>query len=301
MNGFYPMLNEVHDKAVKDLPLAECALFEHIWRKLIGWNQFEDEISISQLVKETSACRATVITLLNNLEAKRWIIVTRQESKTRRKFTSKIALPRCPGIESRLGWSKIYTRGDTESIPGGSLESRHTTDTLKDSLKTSPQSPPNNVTTSKGQETENEEGGVAPLDEDEDLDGTIQKVRHIQDLIKQKWRSQIDSGPDTGAVKDALREFGGDYRPLVMAITKAADTLNTATPAAALNLVLTIARKEGGGDGGMSQEHLSGREQEIKRYEEGLEKAKEAEDEAAISQLTYLLEQKKESLARLRG
>jgi len=128
MNGFYPMLNEVHDKAVKELPLAECALFEHIWRKLIGWNKFEDEISISQLVKETSACRATVITLLNNLEAKRWIIVNRQTSNTRRKFTNKIALPRCPGIESRLGWSNIYTRAGIESVPGGSLESRHTTD-----------------------------------------------------------------------------------------------------------------------------------------------------------------------------
>ena len=31
MNGFYPMLNDVHDKAVKDLPLAECALFEHMF------------------------------------------------------------------------------------------------------------------------------------------------------------------------------------------------------------------------------------------------------------------------------
>lgn len=38
MNGFYPVLNEIHDKAAKELPLAELALFEHIWRKLIGGN-----------------------------------------------------------------------------------------------------------------------------------------------------------------------------------------------------------------------------------------------------------------------
>ena len=143
MNGFYPMLNDVHDKAVKDLPLAECALFEHIWRKLIGWNQFEDEISISQLVKETSACRATIINLLNKLEEKRWILINRNTSKTNRKLTNEIALPRCPGIESRLGWSNKYTRGSTDSIPGGSLESRHTTDSLPtDSLQTSKVEPP---------------------------------------------------------------------------------------------------------------------------------------------------------------
>ena len=135
MNGFYPVLNEVHDKAAKELPLAELALFEHIWRKLIGWGKFEDEISISQLVNETTACRASIIHLLKKLEEKRWIVVTRQSSVTNRKFTSKIAIPACPGIESRLGWSKKQTRGGTESIPGGGIESRHTTDTPKDSLK----------------------------------------------------------------------------------------------------------------------------------------------------------------------
>ena len=136
MNGFYPVLNEVHDKAAKELPLAELALFEHIWRKLIGWGKFEDEISISQLVEETSACRASIIHIIKKLEEKRWIVVTRQTSATNRKFTSKIAIPACPGIKSRLGWSKIQTRGSVESTPGGSLESRHTTDIPKDSLKT---------------------------------------------------------------------------------------------------------------------------------------------------------------------
>ena len=82
---------------------------------------------------------------------------------------------------------------------------------------------------------------------------------------------------------------------------QAANNLNTPTPQGALNLVLTIARKEAGGNGGVSQEQFTAREEEIKQYEAGLERATEAKDEAAISQLTYLLEQKKEALERLRG
>jgi len=138
VNGFYPMLNDVHDKAVKDLPLAECALFEHIWRKLIGWNKWEDEISISQLVEETAACRASIMHIIKKLEEKRWIVVTRQTSVTNRNFTSKIAIPACPGIKSRLGWSTIHTTPSIESIPGGGIESIHTTDSSStDNLQTS--------------------------------------------------------------------------------------------------------------------------------------------------------------------
>jgi len=98
MNGFYPMLNDVHDKAVKDLSLAECALFEHIWRKLIGWQQWGDAISISQLEKETSGSRATILRLLKKLDKKRWIIVDRADG-----VTNIISIPKCPGIKTRLG------------------------------------------------------------------------------------------------------------------------------------------------------------------------------------------------------
>jgi len=109
MTGFYPMLNDVHDKAVKDLPLAECALFEHIWRKLIGWNQYTDTISIGQLVKETSASRATIIRLTKKLETKRWIIISRY-CKDGRHAINEIAIPECPGIKSKLGWCQNDTR-----------------------------------------------------------------------------------------------------------------------------------------------------------------------------------------------
>ena len=162
-----------------------------------------------------------------------------------------------------------------------------------------PPNPPNDVTTSDEPENEKEEGGVAPLDQDEDLDRTVQKVKYIQELILRKWKHQLKKAPDIGAVKDALREFNGDHKGIVMAITKATRDLHTATPTAALNLVLKIARNEGGDNGGISQEQISEREREIQGYEAGLATATQAGDEAAISQLSYLIEQKKESLIRL--
>jgi len=117
MNGFYPMLNEVHDKAVAELPLAECALFEHIWRKLIGWNQFEDQISIGQLVKETSGSRATILRLLKDLEEKRWIRISRNVNGGLR-GTNIISIPTCPGIIMRLGWYHFDTTPGVKMIPG---------------------------------------------------------------------------------------------------------------------------------------------------------------------------------------
>ena len=158
---------------------------------------------------------------------------------------------------------------------------------------------PQNVSTKYMISNDNEEeGGVAPLDEDQER--TIVKAGHIQDLILRKWKHQLKEAPDIGSVKDALRESGGDHRPIVMAITKAATNLNTPTPSGALNLVMAIARKEGG-NGGISPEQLSAREREIKEMEAGLKEALEEKDEAAVDQLGYLIEQKKKSLDRLRG
>lgn len=164
-----------------------------------------------------------------------------------------------------------------------------------------PLAPQNLVTTSEGQEDENREGGVAPLDEDEKR--TVTKVKHIQGLILRKWSKQLKEAPGIGPVKDALREFGGDYKPLAMAITKAASNLNTPTPKAALNLVLTIARNEGGGKGGVTQDQLADREREIKDLEAEVEKAMEypVENENFISQRQDAIRRKKESLAQLQG
>lgn len=141
MNGFYPMLNDVHDKAVKDLPLAECALFEHIWRKLIGWNKFSDQISTSQLVTETSGSRATILRLLKSLEAKRWIVVSRSITD-KVCDTNTISIPECPGIKMRLGWYQNDTTPGIDLTLGGSVKMRHTTDSSStDSLKTSNNKP----------------------------------------------------------------------------------------------------------------------------------------------------------------
>lgn len=127
MNGFYPVLNEIHDKAAKELPLAELALFEHIWRKLIGWNKFEDEISYSQLAKETLASRRTIIRLLKKLEDKRWIKIQRQ-SEDGINDINIISIPECPSVKMSLGWCQNVTRGSDKSTPGGSDKMTHTTD-----------------------------------------------------------------------------------------------------------------------------------------------------------------------------
>jgi|GEM_PF-6799147 len=132
MNGFYPVLNEIHDKAAKELPLAELALFEHIWRKLIGWGKFDDSISITQLVEETTASRMTVIRLVKKLETKRWIVVERVEG-----ITNNIAIPECPGIKMRLVPYQNGTGTSTKMRPGTSTKLGHTTDSSStDSLKT---------------------------------------------------------------------------------------------------------------------------------------------------------------------
>lgn len=141
MNGFYPMLNDVHDKVVKDLPLAECALFEHLWRKLIGWNKFSDEISISQLVKETSGSRATILRLLKSLEAKRWIVVSRSVTDKVRD-TNTISIPECPGIKILLGWCQNDTTPGIDMTLGGGVKMIHTTDSSStDSLQTNNNTP----------------------------------------------------------------------------------------------------------------------------------------------------------------
>jgi len=132
VNGFYPVLNEVHDKAIQELSLAECALFEHIWRKLIGWKQFEDTISISQLVKETSGSRATILRLLKKLETKRWIVVIRHDG-----VTNSIGIPECPGIKMRLGWYQNDT-GTSVKMKPPPVSKRYTQQIdPKDSLQTS--------------------------------------------------------------------------------------------------------------------------------------------------------------------
>ena len=152
MNGFYPVLNEVHDKAVKDLPLAECDLFEHIWRKLIGWNKFKNKISISQLVSETSSTRGTIIRLTKHLEDKRWIIISR-EMDGKVNLTNQISIPECPGIKTKLGWCQNSTTPSVKIEPqvvskqdeGVVLKQDTQQTVLTDSLQTSKVEPPKKV------------------------------------------------------------------------------------------------------------------------------------------------------------
>lgn len=331
MNGFYPMLNDVHDKAARELPLAECALFEHLWRKLIGWNQWSDDIAISQLDEELGGSRATILRLLKKLETKRWIIVARINGTT-----NNIGIPKCPGIKTRLGVDPYQNDTSTrikmtlvehQNDTGGSVKMkrvpvsnsdgyRYQNDTHnrqvlktspKDSLQTNPPNPPNDVIDIVGVEIDSEEeGGVShsPHEEEEEESEeemrNSRKVAHIQDLILRKWSKQLTAKPPIGKVKDALREFGWDHMPMETALNKAPDTLNSPHPIAALNLVLAMAKNNPGGNVGMTAERLADAEATIKQMEEDLEKAKANPDKNAayIEQTEFLLEQKKDALER---
>lgn len=305
MNGFYPMLNDVHDKAVKDLPLAECALFEHIWRKLIGWNQFEDEISISQLVKETSGSRSSVIRLLDSLEEKRWIIVTRQISDTNRNFTSKIAIPACPGIKMKLGWYQNDTRGSVKSIPGGGVKSIHTTDSsLTDNLQTTPPTPQNDVREQESAENENGAGGGLDSQEGEEEPRMVQKAMNFQGQVWRKWREQLEEEPDLGSCKEALREFDWDHKLLESAVDQSPQTLTHPDPVSAVNLVLSVTRRlRRGEDGGINPAILDDRRREIAKLKSDLAEARKKPEENAvwISQKTFILEEKQTALESLKG
>lgn len=227
MNGFYPVLNEVHDKAARDLPLAECALFEHIWRKLIGWNKFEDEISITQLVDETSASRATIIRLIKKLEDKRWIIVTRHFTDT-----NKIGIPRCPSIIMRLAdvdWSQIDTAASVKMIlelVSKRYQCWYQNDTynrsllktsLKDSLKTS-HTTVNKVTTGEVFDEKSRNGGDGFLVTEEKTKEEFEKARkelgYLQ--VDEPARSELAAKYETRYLFRQIAQIKKDYEKKIV-------------------------------------------------------------------------------------
>ncbi len=197
MNGFYPVLNAVHDKAVKDLPLAECALFEHIWRKLIGWNQFKDKISITQLVSETSSTRGTIIRLTKHLEDKRWIIISR-EMDGKVNLTNQISIPECPGIKTKLGWCQNSTTPSVKTEPRvvpkqdeGVVSKQDTQQTvLTDNLKTKQAEPRE----------------LSPSADDSDQDSALSETDQFIKLLQDKFK--MPSMPVHRAVENMVHKYG---------------------------------------------------------------------------------------------
>lgn len=79
-NGYTKIANEILDNIIRYPEIMRGALFPVIcvvWRKTYGWNKKEDAISISQFVEMTGYSKRTIIYALQELEAKKVLIVKR--------------------------------------------------------------------------------------------------------------------------------------------------------------------------------------------------------------------------------
>lgn len=81
-NGHIDIANEIVEAFCKGFPgFGEGQLLWAILRKTYGWHKKEDTISISQLQEMTELSRRMVIYGIQNLEAKRMIIVERKRGR----------------------------------------------------------------------------------------------------------------------------------------------------------------------------------------------------------------------------
>ncbi|MEW6455100.1 MAG: replication protein [Acidobacteriota bacterium] len=81
-NGYTKIANEIVEALAKAMPgFTEGQIIWAILRKTYGWNKREDKISISQLQKMTGKSRRMIIYALQNLEAKRMIIIYRKRNR----------------------------------------------------------------------------------------------------------------------------------------------------------------------------------------------------------------------------
>lgn len=79
-NGHIDIANEIAEAFARYFPGgSEGQILWAILRKTYGWHKKEDEISIGQLMEMTGLSRRMVIYSLQNLEAKRMIIVKRKK------------------------------------------------------------------------------------------------------------------------------------------------------------------------------------------------------------------------------
>lgn len=82
-NGYTAIANEIMDVLAKTcLSGSNRQVLDTVLRKTYGWNKKEDFLSISQLEEATLLSRRAVIYALQNLEAKKIIIITRDSNRT---------------------------------------------------------------------------------------------------------------------------------------------------------------------------------------------------------------------------
>ena len=83
-NGYTAIANEIMDALCRMHPGgSEGQVLWAILRKTYGWGKRSDRISISQLSEITGLARRTVIYALQNLEAKKMVVVTRSRIDAR--------------------------------------------------------------------------------------------------------------------------------------------------------------------------------------------------------------------------
>lgn len=91
-NGFTALANEIWDALCLHLPAgAEGRVLLCIIRKTYGWHKTEDRIPVSQIVEATHLSRRMVVYCMQNLEAKRMILVTRQRGRGHKNEINTIA------------------------------------------------------------------------------------------------------------------------------------------------------------------------------------------------------------------
>ena len=89
-NGYTKIANEIMDALSMAMPgFTEGQIILAVMRKTYGWNKGEDNISISQLCAMTNKSKRMVIYALQNLEAKKMIIIERA-TKNGEKQTNRI-------------------------------------------------------------------------------------------------------------------------------------------------------------------------------------------------------------------
>jgi phage replication O-like protein O len=80
-NGYVPIANEIVEAFARTyLPSGERQVLDVILRKTYGFNKKEDSIAYSQLTEGTGLSRRTVIYAIQNLEAKRIILVSKSRN-----------------------------------------------------------------------------------------------------------------------------------------------------------------------------------------------------------------------------
>lgn len=81
-NGYTAIANEIMDQLIKTpIGKSDSQILFAIIRKTYGWNKKSDNISISQLMEMTECSRRAVIYAIQNLEAKRMILVVRKRGR----------------------------------------------------------------------------------------------------------------------------------------------------------------------------------------------------------------------------